>query len=82
MEHRGIPNLYFWKELPQAEISKMLNIPLGTVKYRLHAAKQHFKKKYPYHTEKPKGAHSMQKLPEYIPDYTIERTEETPFVVR
>lgn len=41
--------LYYWKELPQAEIAKTLQLPLGTVKSRLHTAKQNFKNKYPYH---------------------------------
>ena len=36
--------LYFWKELPQTEIAKLLDIPVGTVKSRLFTAKQHFKK--------------------------------------
>ena len=74
--------LYFWKELPQAEIAKLLDIPVGTVKSRLHTAKQHFKNKYPYQTQKPKGETTMQKLPEYIPDYTIERLDADPFSVR
>ena len=74
--------LYFWKELPQTEIAKLLDIPVGTVKSRLHTAKQHFKNKYPYQTQKPKGDTTMQKLPEYIPDYTIERMDEEPFNVR
>ena len=74
--------LYFWKEMPQAEIAKRLDIPVGTVKSRLHTAKQHFKNKYPYHTEKPKGENSMHKLPEYIPAYTIEPMEDEPFRVR
>ena len=74
--------LYFWKELPQAEIAKLLDIPVGTVKSRLHTAKQHFKNKYPYQTQKPKGDTTMQKLPEYIPDYTIERLDVEPFSVR
>ena len=74
--------LYFWKEMPQAEIAKLLNIPLGTVKSRLHTAKGHFKSKYPYSNEKPKGEITMQKLPEYIPDYTIERLDAQPFQVR
>ena len=74
--------LYFWKELPQNEIAKRLNIPVGTVKSRLHTAKQHFKNKYPYQTQKPKGDTTMQKLPEYIPDYTIERLDAEPFSVR
>ena len=74
--------LYFWKELPQNEIAKMLDIPVGTVKSRLHTAKQHFKNKYPYQTQKTKGDTTMQKLPEYIPDYTIERLDAEPFSVR
>ena len=74
--------LYFWKELPQTEIAKLLDIPVGTVKSRLHTAKLHFKNKYPYQTQKPKGDTTMQKLPEYIPDYTIERLDAEPFSVR
>ena len=74
--------LYFWKELPQNEIAKLLDIPVGTVKSRLHTAKLHFKSKYPYQTQKPKGDTTMQKLPEYIPDYTIERLDAEPFSVR
>ena len=74
--------LYFWKELPQTEIATLLDIPVGTVKSRLHTAKQHFKSKYPYQTQKPKGEPVMQKLPEYIPDYSIERLDAEPFSVR
>lgn len=74
--------LYFWKELPQNEIAKLLNIPVGTVKSRLHTAKQHFKNKYPYQARKLKGDTTMQKLPEYIPNYTIERLDADPFSVR
>lgn len=74
--------LYFWKELPQNEIAKRLDIPVGTVKSRLFTAKQHFKNKYPYQTRKPKGDTIMQKLPEYMPNYTIERLETKPFHVR
>ena len=74
--------LYFWKELPQTQIAKLLDIPVGTVKSRLHTAKQHFKNEYPYQTQKPKGDTIMQKLPEYIPEYTIERLDAEPFSVR
>ena len=74
--------LYFWKEMPQAEIAKLLKIPLGTVKSRLHTAKRHFKSKYPYSIEKPKGEIIMQKLPEYIPEYTIEPADAEPFHTR
>ena len=40
--------LYFFKNLSQADISKQLAIPIGTVKSRLHHAKEKFKKHYPY----------------------------------
>lgn len=74
--------LYFWKELPQAEIARLLEIPIGTVKSRLFGAKQHFKNKYPYHTEKGKGETKMEKLPEYIPQYRIEPLGAAAFCVR
>ena len=74
--------LYFWKELPQNEIAKLLDIPVGTVKSRLHIAKRHFKNKYPSQTQKSKGDTTMHKLPEYIPHYTIERLDAQPFHVR
>ena len=74
--------LYFWKEMPQQEIAKQLDIPLGTVKSRLHTAKRHFKDKYPYSAVKSKGETTMLKLPEYIPEYTIERLDAEPFCTR
>lgn len=74
--------LYFWKEMPQAEIAKRLSIPIGTVKSRLYTAKQNFKNRYPYRTDISKGEHDMRKLPEYIPVYKIEASTETPFAVK
>ena len=74
--------LYFWRDLPQAEIAKLLNIPIGTVKSRLHTAKMHFKDMYPHSASKAKGDSDMKKLPEYIPDYTIERLDAEPFCTR
>jgi len=74
--------LYYWKELPQAEIAKRLNIPVGTVKSRLHTAKKNFKTKYPYHTTIPKGDNNMKKLPEYIPEYKIQASSKAPFAVK
>ncbi len=38
--------LYFWKEMPMAEIAQRLKIPLGTVKSRLFTAKKNFKEKW------------------------------------
>ena len=71
--------LYFWKELPQADIAKALDIPLGTVKSRLHTAKQHFREIYPY---PPKGEITMTKLPKIMPKYTIEKVDALPFPVK
>ena len=71
--------LFFWKNLPQAEIAKRLNIPVGTVKSRLYTAKQNFKSKYPLH---PKGANDMKNLPELLPEYKIEESSLSPFSVK
>jgi len=79
---RQILYLYFWKELPQAEIARRLEIPVGTVKSRLHTAKQNFKKQYSDHGDANKGEKSMKRLPEYLPVYTIEVSTETPFSVK
>lgn len=74
--------LYFWKDMPQAEIAKRLCIPVGTVKSRLHTAKQNFKHIYPYHTDPSKGECRVKKLPAYLPEYKIEASAEAPFAVK
>lgn len=74
--------LYFFRELPQAEIAKRLGVPLGTVKSRLHTAKQNFKEHYPYPPNETKGVHTMKKLPEFLPEYTITKSEKESFPVK
>lgn len=74
--------LYYWKELPQTEIAKTLNVPLGTVKSRLYTARQNFKNKYPYHTCTSKGGLYMRTLPASLPEYTIEECNKKPFSVK
>lgn len=74
--------LYFWKEMAQSEIAQRLQIPVGTVKSRLHTAKQNFKSKYPYQTQIPKGECNMKKLPELLPEYKIEASAKAPFSVK
>ena len=74
--------LYFWEQLTQAEIAKKLRIPVGTVKSRLHTAKQNFKIQYPYCTEASKGESAVKKLPEFIPEYKIEANTKAPFSVK
>ena len=72
--------LYYFKELPQEQIAKRLGLPLGTVKSRLHNAKQHFKKRYPYTL---KGEKLMNtKMPKTLPEYTITPADQPPFSVK
>ena len=78
---REILRLYFWEELSQADIARRLAIPVGTVKSRLHTAKEKFKASYPYHPSTPKGVLNMTKLPEIMPEYTIMPSKLPPFEV-
>ena len=74
--------LYYWKEMPQAEIAKKLNVPVGTVKSRLHTARNNFRENYPYRYSGTKGAENMKQLPEYLPEYTIVPDSREPFDVK
>lgn len=76
---REILRLFYWKDLSLAEIGQKLNIPVGTVKSRLNTARERFRKQYPY---PPKGDTIMTKLPNMLPDYTIERINLEPFPVK
>ena len=74
--------LYYFQNLPQAEIASRLHIPLGTVKRRLYTAKQHFKTLYPYSPTERKDERPMKKLPAVLPHYTITPQNTAPFPVR
>ena len=79
-QEKQILYLYYWKELPQADIARRLGIPVGTVKSRLHNAKNSFKAHYPYPPKTQKGDDNMMtKLPEFMPEYTIEPIDAAPF---
>ena len=80
-KEKQILYLYFFKNHSQEDIAKQLKIPIGTVKSRLHYAKEKFKQHYP-HKETPKGETTMKKLPEYLPKYKIETSTEAPFSVK
>ncbi|MBQ9151925.1 MAG: sigma-70 family RNA polymerase sigma factor [Clostridia bacterium] len=69
-KEKQILYFYFFMNLSQEEIAKQLAIPVGTVKSRLHYAKEKFKQHYPY-SETKKGEPIMKKLPEFLPEYTI-----------
>lgn len=79
-KEKQILYLYFFKNLSQEEIAKKLSVPVGTVKSRLHYAKEKFKQHYPY-KETPKGETNMKKMPATLPAYKIERSELVPFAV-
>ncbi|MDD4772509.1 MAG: sigma-70 family RNA polymerase sigma factor [Eubacteriales bacterium] len=72
--------LFFFREMPQRDIAQCLGIPVGTVKSRLHTAKENFREIYPY-SPKTKGESTMKKLPQYLPAYTIEKSDSAPFSV-
>ncbi len=72
--------LYYLMDMPQDQIAQTLHIPLGTVKSRLHTARENFKKRYP--TPASKGDTTMSNLPKILPKYTIEKQSAAPFSVR
>lgn len=78
---KQILSLYYLKNIPQSEIAEILNIPVGTVKSRLHIAKKNFKDAYPFASEL-KGEKYMKNLPEIMPDYTITESDKPVFEVK
>ena len=72
--------LYYFKNLPQDDIAARLSIPVGTVKSRLHYAKEKFKEQYPY-KPRTEGETNMTKLPEYLPEYKIQAVDAPVFPV-
>jgi len=74
--------LFYLDGLAQSEIARLLGIPEGTVKSRLHAAKKRFRSAYPYPPKTTKGEGIMSKLPEVLPEYTIERLDKPIFPVK
>ena len=77
-EEQVLLRFTYWEELPQNRIAQRLGIPVGTVKSRLHRAKQRFKEEYPY-PPKSKGEILMAKFPKIMPQYTIEKLQGEPF---
>ena len=72
--------------LPHIQIARLLAVPVGTIKSRLHTAKKRFKSVYPYPTittrQKSEGEDKMQDLPNKLPDYTIVKSNAAPFAVK
>lgn len=79
--------LYFFKNLQQEEIAKKLSLPLGTVKSRLHYAKEKFKARYPYPPKEKeekvrRTGMNVKQLSDYMPEYSIEKIDKKPFSVK
>jgi len=74
---RRVLTLFYLEGRPQAEIAARLGIPLGTVKSRLHTARQNFRQTY-----QTEGEMIMKELPLVMPDYKIEALPLPPFEVR
>ena len=75
--------LYYFENLPQADIAERLGVPLGTVKSRLHTAKASFRSAYPFPPGNAKGeSKNMTKLIENLPAYTIVPSEKPVFEAR
>ncbi len=70
--------LYYFKLLPQAEIARLLSIPPGTVKSRLHAAKKRFREQNPEFLMKERSR-MKTKLFEKLPEYKITKMDKPPF---
>ena len=79
---REIINAYYFIGYTQEEIAKRLNIPLGTVKSRLHNAKARFKQLYPYAPNIKSEGDKTMKLPKFMPEYKIVKSDKTPFSVK
>ena len=76
-QDQQILRLFYWQELPQQEIACRLDVPLGTVKSRLHHARERFRAAYPH---KPRGEELMKSImPNILPDYTITPSSLPPF---
>ncbi|MCD8107098.1 MAG: RNA polymerase sigma factor [Oscillospiraceae bacterium] len=81
-----ILRLYYLRQLPQMDIARILNIPVGTVKSRIHYAKIRLREKFPERQHIEKGEDTMSNIssimPEMIPEYRIEKSPLEPFPVK
>lgn len=76
-QDQQVLRLYYWQELPLQEIAHRLGVPLGTVKRRLHHARERFRAAWPV---MQKGENNMQTImPKRLPDYTITPIPLPPF---
>ena len=80
---RMMLRLFYQQMLSQKDIARQLQIPQGTVKSRMNAARTRFRAAYPY---PPKGGTHMKqteemRLPNVLPEYSITWKNEPAFSV-
>ena len=76
-QDQQILRLCYFQQLPQQEIANRLRLPLGTVKSRLHHARERFRAAFPM---KQRGDVPMRSvMPKVLPDYTIVPSDLPPF---
>jgi len=80
-QEKRVLYLYYFRNLSQEDIARRLSIPLGTVKSRLHYAREKFRNHYPCPPKTEREEH-MKHLPEFLPEYTIEASSAQPFTVK
>ncbi len=85
---------YYFDQLPISEVALRLEIPQGTVKSRLHAARERFRAAYPISRPELGRESSVSQIrrkdetamkhsmPDFMPKYTITRREDAPFPVK
>lgn len=76
-QDQQILRMCYWRQLPQQEIARILQLPLGTVKSRLHSARERFRAAFPRQTKGETTMHTI--MPRILPDYTITPSELPPF---
>ena len=73
---REVLRLYYMEEMDLRDVAGRLNVPEGTVKSRLHAARERFRDEYRRWEDI-----YMKKMPDMMPKYEIKWLDETPFEV-
>lgn len=80
VQDRQFLRMYYFLQLPLKDIACQLQLPLGTVKRRMHNAREHFRAAWP---DKQKGVRSMKTImPRILPDYTITPSTLPPFTCK
>ncbi|MGN0528902.1 MAG: RNA polymerase sigma factor [Eubacterium sp.] len=76
---REILILFCFIGYSQQEIAEKLQIPLGTVKSRLHTARTNFKNQFLYMPQTKSKGELIMKLPKIMPEYKIIKADKKPF---